>query len=158
MLDAGSLSEQAHDDCLAHVEATIEGDLLIELKESELEWSPIQLRHLFSQPMVVWRRVSRFEVILDDRSQPVGFVDEGSWKGCNWTAIGADQAIALLRRTGWTSGEIEALDEVVEGPGGCVELRVRDRGRSAGEQELRARINAATMKVISLVPEGAVTP
>lgn len=155
MLDTEVLRDQAHADCLAHAKAVVGGDLEVELRDADLRWESIELRHVFDQPAVIWRRFGEFEVILNDRNQPVGFVDPAGWKECRWTPIDGDVALALLRETGWMSDALHALGNVTQGERGCAEIRVRDSFRAESEGLFVVRINPASRKVISIVPDGA---
>ena len=153
MLEEDELIQKAHDDCLAHAQEVISGDLEIDLEEADLEWDPIQLRHVFDQPMVVWRRFGEFEVVLDDEDRPVGFIDAGGWKDCEWAPVAQDQALTLAGSSGWLSTALEPVRELTRGENGSAILEVIDLARPANRQRFTVEINPARMAIISILPQ-----
>ncbi len=153
-LDEQDLSQQAHDDCLEHAENTISGELQVELLESDLEWDPVTLRHVFDQSMVVWRRFGEFEVVLDEEGRPVGFLDSGGWEECESAPISVSQALAVAMASGWFTSRLEASGELVEAEMGSRILKVVDGGRPEARQQFTIEVNPKRMTLISILPSG----
>jgi hypothetical protein len=148
LLPAGDLRAKALEACQKHVEATLEGEYHLEVLPHGLEWSPVELRHQFEQPLVVWRAYDSFEVLLDERDRPVGFVDGDKWRSCAWHELPRGAGEALVRETGLVPGGL-ALAREGRGEKDCLELVFAD-GRQA--PRLRARVNPARRAVISIEP------
>jgi hypothetical protein len=153
LLPAATLRDRAVDACRKRVEATLEGEYVIEALEPEHRWDPIALAHVFDQPMIVWRALSGFEVLLDDRDRPVGFVDEDKWSRCAWAELPRDEAAALARATGFVPAELP-LASAARGEKDCLELVFAARGRGA----VRVRVNPSRAAVISVEPVPEATP
>ena len=152
ILDEEALTQQAHDDGLAHAEKTISGELIVETVEADLDWDPISLRHVFDQSMVIWRRFGTFEVVLDDEDRPVGFIDSGGWENCEPAPISLSQALALARDSGWFTAGLEPAGELVDGESGSRILAVSDPGRPEERQRFTIEVNPHTMSLISVLP------
>jgi hypothetical protein len=148
------LRDIALEACQEHVGATLEGEYFVEALEPNLAWDAVLLRHVFDQPMVVWRALAGFEVLLDDRDRPVGFVDEDKWLPCAWTELPSDEAVALARATGFVPAELP-LASAARGESDCLELLFAAAGKPGA---VRARLNPARKAVISVVPEPEVRP
>jgi hypothetical protein len=151
LLDRADLARRCVEGCRKHVEGTLEGEYVVEPLEPTLDWDPISLAHVFDQPMVIWRALSGFEVLLDERDRPVGFLDEDKWIRCAWTEIPREEAVALARATGFVPEELP-LASSARGEKDCLELVFAAKGRPGG---VRARLNPARAAVISveLLPE-----
>lgn len=154
MLSDEKLQEIAHDECLTHAADVLTGDLLVELGEPDLEWDPIELRHVFDQPMVIWRGLEDYEVILDDDDRPVGFMDPTAAADCAWDSLSAEDALAIVTSSGWVSGALELVGGIRRGAGDSADFVIRDLVRPAEAERLLVRINPAKRTVISILPEG----
>src|SRR5512135_2265271 len=148
LLPTDDLRERALAACRKHVEATLEGEYHLEPLAPTLEWNPVELRHQFEQPLVVWRAYGTWEVLLDEHDRPVGFVDGDKWGGCAWKALAPGQAEALARATGLVPPGL-ALAGEARGEKDCLELTFAD---GKGVPRLRARVNPARRAVISVEP------
>lgn len=153
VLDEGALREQAHDDCRAHAEATLDGDLEVELLASDLEWDPVSLRHVFDQSLLIWRRFAQFEVVVDGAGRPVGFIDGGGWEACEDAPLDVEEALALARDSGWFTPELEAAGTLVGGERGSRILDIRDVGRPPHRQRFTIEVNPNRKVLISALPE-----
>jgi hypothetical protein len=149
LLDRADLERRSADACRKHVEATLEGEYVVDALEPDLEWDPIALAHVFDQPMVVWRALAGFEVLLDAHDRPVGFVDEDKWLRCAWSELPQGEAVALARATGFVPPEVP-LASIARGERECLELLFAAPGKPGA---VRARLNPARQAVISVVPE-----
>lgn len=149
LLDGADLARRCVDACRKHVEATLEGEYVVEPQEPFLEWDPIALAHVFDQPMIVWRAVAGFEVLLDARDRPVGFVDEDKWLRCAWQDLPEEEALGLARATGFVPPEARLLS-AGRGEKDCLELVFAEK--PAGPRRVRVRINPARKAVISAEP------
>lgn len=147
LLEAAKLERRSMDACRKHVEAVLEGDYAVECVEPTLEWDPIGLAHVFDQPMVVWRGLAGFEVLLDERDRPVGFVDEDKWSHCTWAELPREAAVALARATGFVSADLP-LASAVRGDKDCLELIFGAPGKGGA----RVRVNPSRAAVISVEP------
>jgi hypothetical protein len=74
------LAEKALRTCREHAAKTLKGDLFIEIVSAEKEWDKVQLRTVFDQSMVIWKRYGGFDVILDRHGLVAGFVDHQSYR------------------------------------------------------------------------------
>jgi hypothetical protein len=148
LLQRPELERRCVDLCRKRVEATLEGEYLVEPQEPSLEWDGISLAHVFDQPMVVWRALTGFEVIVDDRDRPVGFVDEDKWLRCSWAELPREQAVTLARATGFVAPELP-LASAARGEKECLELVFAAKGKPGGT---RVRLNPARAAVISVEP------
>lgn len=151
MKTPNQLKQQARDDCLAHVKQTLPGEFAIEILDSNLEWDPDDLRHLFEQVMVVWHKFGQMEILLDADNRPVGFVDETKWQDCRWSSMSEDDVIALAEKTGYVEPGASVLS-MQEGRRGCVEAILGETGEDATEKRFRVEINPRIKAVISVVP------
>jgi hypothetical protein len=140
--------------CRKHVEATLEGEYAVEPQEATLEWDPIALAHVFDQPLIVWRALAAFEVLLDGHGRPVGFVDEDKWLRCAWAELPRDEAVALARATGFVPEELP-FASMGRGEKDCLELVFAAPGRGGGA---RVRVNPARKAVISVEPIPEASP
>lgn len=152
VLDEGTLREQALDDCRTHAEATLDGDLDVEVVESELAWDPVALRHVFDQSHLVWRRFAQFEVVVDGAGRPLGFIDGGGWEECEDAPLDLEDALELARQSGWFTPELEAAGGLVEGELGSRILDVEDRGRPPGRRRFTIEVNPKRRVLISVLP------
>ncbi len=148
LLRAEDLREKALVACAEHVEAMLEGTYHLETLPHELEWSPVELRHHFEQPIVVWRIYDTFEVLLDEQDRPVGFVDGDKWRSCAWKELPADVAEALARGTGFVPARL-AVTATHRGDKDCLELVFAE---GTLPSRLLVRINPARKVVISVEP------
>jgi len=148
LLRPEDLREKALGACAAHVEAMLEGAYHLETLPHELEWSPVELRHHFEQPLVVWRIYDTFEVLLDEKDRAVGFVDGDKWRSCAWKELPGSVAEALARATGLIPARF-ALTATQRGGKDCLELTFAE-GKLPGR--LLVRINPARKVVISVEP------
>lgn len=152
MISETELRTKAQESCLEHARREISGELLVELLDSDLEWDPIILRHIFDQPMVVWRRFGEFEIVTDEEGCPVGFLDSSHKVDCKWMQLSRDEALLLAMQTGWLSSATEAVSEIKQVAGGAGRLEVRDTLRPVGEDRFKITLNPVTKKVISILP------
>lgn len=148
LLRAEDLREKALGACAEHVEAMLEGTYDLEALPHELEWSPVELRHHFEQPVVVWRKYDTFEVLLDEQNRAVGFVDADKWRSCAWKELPAGSAEALARATGLVPARV-AVTATRRGEKDCLELFFAEEKVPGG---LLVRINPARKVVISVEP------
>jgi len=149
LLDRADLERRAVQACREHVEATLEGEYVVDPLDASLEWDPIALAHVFDQPMVVWRALAGFEVLLDDRDRPVGFVDGDKWLRCAWSELPEAEAVDLARATGLVPPELR-LASSARGEKDCLELVFSEEpGRPGG---VRVRVNPIRKAVISVEP------
>jgi hypothetical protein len=148
LLDPAALQAKAIELCRKHTESQLEGEYLVEPLEGDLEWDPVSLRHLYDQPMVIWRAFGAFEVILDERQQPLGFVDEDKWLSCAWRDLPPARAEALARATGLVPAGMK-LTESARGEKDCLELLFEGGTTEA----IRVRVNPSREAVISVQPE-----
>jgi hypothetical protein len=149
LLDRAELERRSVDACRKHVEATLEGEYAVDPLEHALEWDPIALAHVFDQPLVVWRALSAFEVLVDGEDRPVGFVDEDKWLRCAWEELPRDEAVGLARATGFVPPEARLLSSG-RGEKDCLELVFAER--PGARAAVRVRINAPRRAVISVEP------
>lgn len=148
LLAEARLRDLAVEACRKHVEKTLEGAYAVEPLEHALEWDPIALTHVFDQPMVVWRGLAGFEVLLDAHDHPVGFVDEDKWLRCAWAELAEAEAEALARATGFVGSELP-LASAGRGEMDCLELVFGALGKPG---RVRVRVNPARKAVISAEP------
>jgi hypothetical protein len=148
LLRIEELRDKALNACTAHVEATLEGTFHLETLPHALEWNPVELRHQFEQPLVLWRVYDTFEVLLDEQNRPVGFVDGDKWRSCLWKELAVGVGEALARATGLVPPHF-ALSGQRRGEKDCLELIFVDGKLPGG---LLVRINPARRAVISVGP------
>jgi hypothetical protein len=141
------LRAKAIEICIKHIETQLEGEYLIEPLDADLEWDPISLRHVYDQPMVIWRAFGAFEVILDAHNQPVGFVDEDKWLSCSWHDLPPARVEALARATGLVL-PIMKLSKSLRGEKDCLEVVFEDETAEI----IRVQINPSREAVISVRP------
>lgn len=151
MIHRDILRQQAHDDCLKHIETLLNGDFMVELGPSEVQWSPVELRQVFEQQMVLWRRYGTFDVILDAEGRPVGFVDESQWLDCAWAPLDYNEVIGIVRVA---SLELPKLVIETMEPGEKDCLAVVLKQVPEGETPVRwlARINPVRRTLIAIEP------
>ncbi len=149
LIQPTELQDKAVEACRKRVEAALEGEYLVEPLEADLEWDPVSHRHVYDQPMVVWRAYGAFEVILDAQDRPVGFLDEDKWLRCAWRDLPEAEAVALARASQMVPANL-ALVGRSRGEKDCLELVF---GEKEGSRDgVRVRINPVRKAVISVVP------
>jgi hypothetical protein len=94
------LKQQGVELCQEHAGKRIKGDLLVESTSEKTAWDPIELRHMFDQSLVIWRRVGAFEVILDSLGRLAGFVDHDKYATSKDGELKPEEADALLAAVG----------------------------------------------------------
>jgi len=152
MLSKEELQDKARADCLAHVRTIVADDLKVQPDEPRSRWRPSQLREVFTQAIVLWRRFGRFEVLLDDRDAPVGFVDPDKWEHCSWRQLSEWEIRELVRRTHLLR-EALAVEDVCCGEQNCLEAVIVEDPAGERPRRFRVKINPSRRAVISLLPE-----
>lgn len=150
--ESARLTRTARQECLRHAQTVFpDEELLVEALEPRQRWKAALLRHVFIQPMVIWRQVGHFDVLLDPGTgRPVGFENPQAWSECAWAPLSADQLLAMAQRTGLV-GKDMVVAEVRQGERGCGEVVLAPR-RPSGARQLLMRVNPARRQVISLKP------
>jgi hypothetical protein len=120
------LKYQGLEFCQEHAARRIKGDLLVESVSERLSWDPVELRHVFDQLLVIWRKVGSFEVILDSLGRMAGFVDHGKYASAKDGALAPEDADALVAASG-----------VV--PGGAKRTELKERKMPSGARIFRGR-------------------
>lgn len=151
MVEFTSLRQRAHDDCLRHAQATFTGELMVELGESDQIWNPVELRHVFYQPMIIWKKYGDFEVILDEMNQPVGYVDHEKWHDCQWQALSRAEVLDIIFQTGMVHEDI-VVEEEQPGERGCLEVLFKEMRGHLGLKRFRIQINPLRRVLISILP------
>ena len=149
MIGNEELGRQAHRDC--HERARQEyGDAVVTAGEPTTDWRASLLRHVFLQPLTVWRPAGEFEVILDHANRPVGFVDHAAWEGCEGGTVSGARLLGLVAEAG-LGHPMLTVAERRTGPQGCLEavLRPKFAGRWP---TLRVRVNARRGSLIAVEP------
>jgi hypothetical protein len=160
MVDLDTLQKKALADCLAFAEEHLSGEFRAEPvpmpADEALSWDPMELRYVADQTVVLWRRYSQFEVVLDAEDRVVGYVDHDKWLKCRWEELPEEEALSLARTSGLLRPELK-LVEARKGEGDCLELYLREQGRNP-PPGLVVRINPALRVVISILPEEEARP
>lgn len=112
--------------CQEHAARRIKGDLLVESVSEKVSWDPVQLRHVFDQSLVIWRRIGSFEVILDSLGRMAGFVDHGKYASAKDGALAPEDADALVAASGIV-------------PGGAKRTDLKERKMPSGARVFRGR-------------------
>ncbi len=94
------LSTLAVAQCRNVASPRIQGELFIEVNASEVNWNPLQLRHVYEQQMTIWRKYSGFEVIQDEAGEVVGFVDHDKYAKSVGGLLSEAEAQELVRKAG----------------------------------------------------------
>jgi len=138
--ESARLQRIAREECLSHAQAVFpDEELLVEVREPRERWKPALLRHVFTQPMVIWRQAGHFDVLLDPATgRPVGFENSLAWDECAWAPLPRDHLLAVA--------------EVRQGERGCAEVILVERRPGGESRRLLMRVNPARRKVISLRP------
>lgn len=154
MRDLDSLQQQALSDSLAFAQRHLTGDFHAEpvpmSREQALSWDPVELRYVADQTVVLWRRYGEFEVVLDEDSRVVGYVDHDKWEKCRWVPLSEDESLAIARTSGLLRPGLK-LAGAGQGERGCLELRL-EASRQDPAPGLVVRINPARRAVISVLP------
>lgn len=154
MLSEDQLQKKAVEDCENHVAAVVTGDILVEPSEPNLSWKPVELRHVFDQHMIVWRRCADFEVVLNANNEPVGYIDGDKWLECEWVDLSHATIVDLAARTGFVPADSSVLSAHA-GPDQCVEATLSTEPDKADAPRYVVRINPSRRRVISILPEEA---
>lgn len=155
MLKEDKLKEKALSDCRQHVSTLLKGDMLVEPnEESQLSWNEVELRHYFSQHMVIWRRCAKFTVVLDTNDQPVGYIDDDKWAECEWAPMSHETIVELASQTGFVPDDALVLSEDV-GPNDCIEARLSTKPDEPDAPRYVVQINPVRRRIISILPEEA---
>jgi hypothetical protein len=94
------LSTLAVAQCRNVASPRIQGELFIEVNASEVNWNPLQLRHIYEQQMTIWRKYSGFEVIMDEAGEVVGFVHHDKYAKSVGGILTEEDAQAAVRKAG----------------------------------------------------------
>jgi hypothetical protein len=152
--DLEALQKKAIEDALAFAQEHLSGDFVAEpipqADDAALKWDPVELRYVADRSLVLWRRYSEFEVVLDADDRVVGYVDHDKWEKCGWEPLTNEEALSIARTSGLLRPGLE-LVEARQGEKGSLELRLA-APREAPSQGLRVRINPARRAVISVLP------
>lgn len=151
MAHRDELRQQAKEDCLRHVEALFDETFVVELGESMEQWSPVMLRHLFEQPMVLWQRYGTFEVILDAENRPVGYVDESQWVGCAWEPLNYHEVLDLIKQTPLALPKL-VIEKMEQGEQKCMVVLLKQVASEEPPARWLAQINGAKRSIISIEP------
>jgi hypothetical protein len=156
MPEPSTLQHKARDECLRRAQdAFPDHELDVELLDSARSWHPFLLRHVFRQPMVVWRRSSHFDVLVDPATgEPVGLENPDGWRDCRWVPMAEADVLAMAARTALVDDQAMAVASLEQGPRGCAEAVLRPRREGADARPLRVRINPARRVLISIEPIG----
>jgi hypothetical protein len=154
MLSEDQLKKKAVEDCQSHVTAVVTGDITVEPDNSGLSWDTIELRHIFDQHMIVWRRCADFTVVLNGSDEPVGYIDGDKWNDCEWAQLSHETIVALSARTGFVPADSTVLS-AQEGPEHCVEATLSTEPQKADAPRYVVRINPTRQRVISILPQEA---
>jgi len=152
MLSKEQLQDRSREDCLRHARQDLTGELKVELGQADPHWSPVALREVFEQSMVIWRRIGRFEVLLDEDDVPVGFVDPDKWEDCRWRDLTEWDIRDLVGRTRLVRDGF-AVRQAGRSRGDCLEAVLVEEPGDPNPKLLRVRINPSRRAVISLLPE-----
>ena len=152
MLSEEDLRDKARKDCLEHVRQVLRGEMDVELGASEISWSLTDLRHVFDQPMVIWRLAGGFEIVLDETNRAVGFVDPDKWQDCQWQPLAEADIRQLVDATGMV-GKGYSVEDVHRGDRECLEATLAEGGPQKVARRFTVRVNPARRAIISLEPE-----
>ena len=151
------LRDMARAECLKRAQEHFKEPLLVEMGESRLEWDSIDLRHVFTQPMTIYRKRGTYEVFLDNADKPVGFIDPGKWEGCAWEPVSDNNARKLIEETGLITWPFAVVGSQ-RGERDCLELQAQKILPDETTRGYQVRINPAKRTVISIVPEQPEVP
>lgn len=151
MLDTDKLNEAARDACQLHVEQLFEGEYRVEVLNNSTEWNPRELRNIFDQSMVVWRKYGDFDVILDEQDTPVGYIDYDKWRDCAWRELKPEEVKAIISPFDPLRSDFE-IEAMARGARDCLEVQLR----VDGGLEYHVRINPMRGAIIAFVLAGSV--
>lgn len=151
MIEHEELRQRAHDGCQQHVAATLEGEFEIEMGEAASFWDDHELRHVFEQHMVIWRRFGTFDVWLDAEDRPVGYADPGQWEGCEWALLTHDDIHDIRQQVALTLPET-AIEKAEQGKEGSLVVTLRESGTLRDPGRWQIQINPARRSIISVSP------
>lgn len=100
MLTREQLSSLAIDHCRDAASQRIKGELFIEANAAEVNWDALRLRNIFEQQMTIWRKYGRFEVIMDEVGDVVGFVDHDKYLKSVGGLLTEIEAHLLVKKAG----------------------------------------------------------
>jgi hypothetical protein len=149
MLSEEDLKKKAQQDCLKHAEGTVRGELKVELGDFDRYWSRRELRHVFDQAMVIWRKSGTFEILLDENNKPVGFVDPDKWDKCQWQPMGDWEVRAMVQQTGLVA-EGCGIENICRGERNCVEATVIEKPAEPDSRRFTVKINPSRRALISM--------
>jgi hypothetical protein len=159
LLDAAELSERALVDAEAHAARELTGQLTVTVADTptiDLERS--HNRHVFDQDMIVWRRLTDFEVWVDERGGPVGFRDVAGLAGCRWADITAAEIVIMASECGWLTPALVVRGAVTRTPGDGACLIVSDPGQPVGGDLFEVTVDPAGKRVVAVIPHRAAGP
>ena len=156
MLNQARLSAQAVTDCLAHARTRVTGDLLATVNAQQQDWDGVQMRHIFTQTMTLWRRYGRFDIILTANGKLAGFVDHDKYAEPGSEPLAQANAEALIRQAGVvpTDAVMESYQAAIPPDGesrtwkAMFALKVPEKEYTLLEVE----VNAAKRAVIAVRP------
>ncbi len=147
------LRRKAETDCRALLKQHFKQEPLIEVLHSQTEWDDSELRHIYEYEAQVWLAAGEFDVILDETTRPVGYVDHSKWRNCAWEEFPRSRVVPLAAETGFVPPN-SLLIGYTRGTNGSVEARLLTEPSRADSPRYVVRINPVLGRVISVVPEG----
>lgn len=149
------LKQQGVELCQEHAGKRIKGDLLVESTSERTAWDPIELRHLFDQSLVIWRKVGAFEVILDSLGRLAGFVDHDKYATSKAGELKPEEGDALLASTGLVPKGAKRTDfkeKAVAGGGRVYRARYELKYPLPDYDAVDVEFNPTRKEVISVRP------
>jgi len=148
------LNKLAIEFCSAKVEQALKGDFLVDIDDSEVEWDPTFLRFIHEANLGVWKKLGKFEFIVDGDENPIGFVNPLIEKGCEHKKISGKKLLGIIYANPiFTGKRVELVKHVTENNGAMVcDVHVgSDDGKKLRYQ---VKINPVSEEIISAKPLG----
>lgn len=152
LLPEDELSERAFAACGERMEALLDADLFASVEEAELEWDPIIRRHVFTQPLVVWRNFDEIEFEVSPEGRIVRFRDRNRFEEAQFQELAPEDVLRISATTGLVGPYAEIVDSY-RGDGEMLVVSLA-QGEPGRPERIIVTINPTTRQVAALeVPE-----
>lgn len=156
-MNVDQLKDKALNHCATHAKERLMGDLVVTAGNSLLERDDFQMRNVYTQAMIIWRKYGRIDIIQSETGALIGFVDHDKYLdvGAVWPT--GEAALELVRKEGVVPESAKPYDyKTKESPNGTGKLGLYIFSLEKPEKEydlLEVEINCAKQAIISVKPK-----
>jgi len=110
LLSEEELRERAFAACGESMGALVDADLAGTFEEADLEWDPMIRRHVFAQPLVVWRSFDEIEIEVSAEGRIRRFRDLARFADAQFQELVPEEVVRIAMTTGLVGAYAELAD------------------------------------------------